>query len=240
MAQTFAEKRKMQFNALVDPKVRNDSECAVIGIYENGDLGAAARQVDAQLGGRLQTLCRNGDFAGKLGDTLLLLEIPGFASARLLLVGLGSRTGFGRKQYRKAVQASATALSKSGAGDAAVYLPFEPVADLDIHYRCRIIAELFSSQAYKVPDLKTPAKPKPARLTKVQTALPDSRAPKHAATGIAAGNALGNGMAFARDLANLPPNVCTPRYIASRAQALAKDFPSITTKIHDEEAIKSF
>jgi len=229
----------MQFNALVDPKVRNDTECAVLGIYENGDLGVAARQVDSHLSGRLQTLCKNGDFAAKLGDTLLLLDIPGSATARLLLVGLGSRSGFGRKQYRKAVQAAATALSKTGASEAVVYLPFEPVGDLDIHYRCRIIAELFSSQAYKIPDLKTPAKPKPARLGKVQTALADSRAPRSAAAGLVAGTALGNGMAFARDLANLPPNVCTPRYIASRAQALAKDWPSISTKIYDEDAIKS-
>jgi leucyl aminopeptidase len=120
-----------------------------------------------------------------------------------------------------------------------VYLPFEPVGDLDIHYRCRIVAELFSSQAYKIPDLKTPPKPKPARLSKVQTALTDSRAPKSAAAGLTAGTALGNAMAFARDLANLPPNVCTPRYIASRAQALAKDWPSISARIYDEDAIKS-
>ena len=229
----------MQFNAIVDPKARIKSQCAVIGIYESGDLGAAARQVDAQTKGRLAALCANGDFAAKLGDTLLLLEIPGKTADRVLLVGLGSRTGFGRKQYRKAVQSAAAALSKTGAAEATVYLPLESVADLDIHYRCRIVAELFCSHAYKIPDLKTPAKPKPPRLTSVQTALADARAPKSAASGLHAGNALGNGMALARDLANLPPNICTPRYLASRAQQLAKEWPSISTKIHDEDAIKA-
>ena len=229
----------MQFNAIVDPKARIKSQCAVIGIYENGDLGAAARQVDAQTQGRLAALCANGDFAAKLGDTLLLLEIPGKTADRVLLVGLGSRAGFGRKQYRKAVQSAAAALSKTGAAEATVYLPLETPADLDIHYRCRIVAELFCAHAYKIPDLKTPTKPKPPRLTLVQAALADARAPKSATQGLHAGNALGNGMALARDLANLPPNICTPRYLASRAQQLAKEWPSISTKIHDEDAIKA-
>ena len=40
---------------------------------------------------------------------------------------------------------------------------------------------------------------------------------------------------LSRDLANLPPNVCTPTYLGTRAQALAKEFPSIKTKVLDEE-----
>ncbi len=229
----------MQFNAVVDPKARIKSPCAVVGIYENGDLGAAARQLDAQLGARLRAVCDGGDFAAKLGDTLLLLGLSGAPVERILLVGLGSRAGFGRKQYRKAVQAAAAALGKTGAAEAIIYLPLEPVADLDVQYRSRIVAELFSSQAYRIPDLKTPPKPKAARLSKVHAAVADARAPKTAAAGLHAGVALANGMAFARDLANLPPNVCTPRYIASRAQALAKEFPAVHTKIHDEDAIKA-
>jgi leucyl aminopeptidase len=165
--------------------------------------------------------------------------MSGSVAERILLVGLGSRGAFGRKQYRKAVLAAAAALAKTGAGEAIVYLPLESVADLDLQYRSRIVAELFCSQSYKIPDLKTPPKPKAARLTKVQAAVADARAPKIAAAGLAAGSALGNGMALMRDLANLPPNVCTPRYMATRAQALAKEFPSIHTRIHDEDAIKA-
>ena len=47
------------------------------------------------------------------------------------------------------------------------------------------------------------------------------------------------GVALARDLANLPPNVCTPTYLGTRAQALAKDFPSIKTKVLDASGIKA-
>jgi len=40
-------------------------------------------------------------------------------------------------------------------------------------------------------------------------------------------------------LANLPPNICTPTYLGTRAQALAKEFPSIKTKVLDQGAIKA-
>ena len=37
--------------------------CAVVGVYENGDLGAAARLIDAQIGGIIGRLIAGGDFA---------------------------------------------------------------------------------------------------------------------------------------------------------------------------------
>jgi len=54
-----------------------------------------------------------------------------------------------------------------------------------------------------------------------------------------AGAALASGLAFARDLANLPPNVCTPTYMGTRALNLAKEFSSIKTKVLDEAGIKA-
>ncbi|HME38980.1 MAG TPA: leucyl aminopeptidase [Steroidobacteraceae bacterium] len=229
----------MEFKAIIDAKARTDAGCAVVGVYEEGDLGLAARQIDAQLNGLIAKLHGDGDFAGKLGDILFLPVPAGAAAARLLLIGLGARSGFGRKQYRKALQATVQALGKTGASDAAVYLALEPVADLDVQYRARIVAEVFSAQLYKINDLKTSAKPKAPRLSSVGVAVADARAAKAAAEGLSVGAAIGSGLTLSRDLANLPPNVCTPTYLGTRAQALAKDFPSIKTKVYDLNAIKA-
>ncbi|MDP9011012.1 MAG: leucyl aminopeptidase [Pseudomonadota bacterium] len=225
--------------AIVDAKARVPAGCAVVGIYENGELGLAARQVDKQLAGLITNLVVGGDFAAKLGDTLMLPLPAGAAASRLLLIGLGNRAGFGRKQYRKALQSSAQALAKTGAGDAVVYLAMEPVPELDMQYRARIISEVFSSHAYKIPDLKTAPKPKARRLATINVATADARAAKAATEGLRIGAAIGSGLALARDLANLPPNVCTPTYIGNRALQLAKEFSSIKTKVLDESGIKA-
>jgi leucyl aminopeptidase len=229
----------MEFKVIIDSKARIGADCAVVGVYEDGDLGVAARRIDTQLDGLIAKLVGTGDFAGKLGDVLLLPNPAGTAAARVLLIGLGSRSGFGRKQYRKALQTAAQSLGKTGAADATVYLALESVGDLDAHYRARIIAEVFCSQLYKIPDLKTGAKPKTPRLASVSVAVADARAAKAATEGVRIGAAVGSGLALSRDLANLPPNVCTPTYLGNRAQALAKDFPSIKTKVLDEAAIKA-
>ena len=229
----------MDFMAIVDAKARAPSGCAAVGIYENGDLGVAARQVDKQLDGLITRLLGSGDFAAKLGDSLMLPLPAGSAASRLLLIGFGARAAFGRKQYRKAILASAQALSKTGASDAVVYLAMEPVPELDIQYRARIVAEVFSSHAYKIPDLKTAPKPKARRLAEVKVATADARAAKTAAEGLRMGAAIGSGLSFARDLANLPPNICTPTYMGTRTLQMAKEFSSIKAKVFDESGIKA-
>ena len=229
----------MEFKAIVDAKARASADCAVVGMYERGDLSVGAGQIDSQIGGLIGKLHSSGDFAGKLSDTLLLPLAKGAASARVLLVGLGARSGFGRKQYRKALQATAQALGKTGATDAVVYLTLEKVPDLDALYRARMVAEVFCVHAYKIPDRKTGTKAKSPRLTGVSVATDSAHDSKAAADGLDIGAAVGSGISLARDLANLPPNVCTPTYLGKRAQALAKQWPSITTKLFDERGIKA-
>jgi leucyl aminopeptidase len=229
----------MEFKAIVDAKARTASGCAVVGVYENGELGNAARHIDAQIGGILGRLHASGDFAAKVGDTLLLPHPAGASAARVLLAGLGPRAGFGRKPYRKALQASAQALAKTGATDAVVYLALEDVPEMDSHHRARAVAEIFCAQTYRVPDLKTGAKPKPVKLAAVQVAAENARAQKAMSSGLAIGAAIGGGSALARDLANLPPNICTPTYLAQRAQGLDKEWPRIRTTVLEEAAIKA-
>ena len=229
----------MEFKAIVDVKAREAADCAVVGIYEQGELGVAARKIDSQLGGLLARLHASGDFAGKVGDTLLLPFAEGSASARLLLVGLGSKAAFGRKQYRKALHAAATGISKTGSTSAVVYLALETVGDVTVQYRARIVAEVFSVQSYKIPDLKTSVKPKPPKLSVVSVAVENARAAKAATTGLATGVAIGSGVFLARDLGNLPPNICTPTYLGTRALQLAKEWPSIKTKVYDAAEIKA-
>ncbi len=229
----------MEFKAIIDAKALNAAACAVVGVYEDGDLGAAAHRIDKQLGGLIGKLRGEGDFSGKLGEVLFLPTPAGTAAARVLLIGLGTHGAFARKQYRKALSSAVQALAKTGAGDALVYLALESVADLDVQYRARAVAEIFCAQLYKIPDLKTSARPKAPRLSSVSVAVADARGATAAAEGLRIGAAVGSGLALSRDLANLPPNVCTPTYLGNRARALAKDFASIKTKVLDERGIKA-
>src|SRR6202045_5001467 len=102
-----------------------------------------------------------------------------------------------------------------------------------------MVAEVFSVHAYKVPDLKTSPKPKPPKLATISVAVENARAAKAAEDGLRIGVSVSSGITLASDLANLPPNVCTPTYLGKRALQLAKQWPRIKTKVHDENAIKN-
>ena len=229
----------MEFKVIVDAKARATTGCAVVGVYENGELGAATRHLDTQLEGLITRLHSAGDFAAKLGDSLLLPHPQGVAAQRVLLLGLGARAGFGRKQYRKALTTSAQAVLKTGSADVIVYLALEDVPGVEAAYRARAIAEVFSAQMYKIPDLKTAPKPKPPKLASLAVAADHARSAKAMTAGVKIGAAIGAGSAFARDLGNLPPNVCTPTYLGERALALAAEWPRIKTQVLDEAAIKA-
>jgi leucyl aminopeptidase len=52
------------------------------------------------------------------------------------------------------------------------------------------------------------------------------------------GRGVAAGMAFMKDLANLPANVCTPRYLAEAASELAKAHESVRARVLDEREIR--
>ena len=86
-------------------------DCLVVGVFEEAELGAEARAVDAASGGRLQRLLTRGDFAGRAGETLLITEVTELPGRRVLLVGLGARAQLTRRSWRRAL-GSATARPK--------------------------------------------------------------------------------------------------------------------------------
>ncbi|MFZ1905760.1 MAG: M17 family peptidase N-terminal domain-containing protein, partial [Steroidobacteraceae bacterium] len=142
-------------------------DCLVVGVFEDGELGAEARAVDAACGGRLKALLARGDFAGRSAETLLATDLPGLKAARVLLTGLGSRKQFARKGWRKAWSAACAALGRTRIASCAVALDRPPARELDDYYFGRGIAELAHSTLYRVNDLKTGKKPPAPPLARV-------------------------------------------------------------------------
>lgn len=228
----------MQFFATGASAARQRTACAVVGVYEKGDLSAAASALDKKSGGIIRRVVRRGDFSGKSGESLLIAELPDAPAERALLVGLGARQAFGVKAYRKAITAAAQWLVKSGARDAVLYLAQEKMGGVDPYYAGRYAAESVSSVLYRIPDLKSGKKPPRPKLARVGLGVGDRSEIAAAKRGLEHGAGVAAGMALTRDLANLPANVCTPTYLASRARQMAREHKSIRVKILNEPDLK--
>ncbi len=211
-------------------------DCLVLGVFEEGELSGEARSVDAASGGRLKKLLERGDFAGRPGDTQLIADLLGVSATRVLLTGLGTKKLFQRKAWRRACQAALAVIARTRIGSCAIALDRPEAKQLDDYYLGRQVAELTGAALYRVNDLKTGKKPPPPALRKV-LAGPVRKAGA-AQRGLTEGAAVAAAQSIQRDLANLPPNVCTPLYLAEQARALAKRYASLRVKVLDEPAIR--
>ena len=193
----------------------------VVGVLENKVMTAAAAALDGD--GAISAALKSGDISGKAGSTLLLRGLAGATAERVLLLGLGKEEPITPKDYAAAVQALARALSTLGATDALVALPLDRVRERDAGWAIQALVLALRESRYRFDDMKSKKEPAHHALKKVALVLDASAAAAASAT-LAQAEALAHGIALAKDLGNLPPNVCTPTYLASTAKKLAKQF----------------
>jgi leucyl aminopeptidase len=199
------------------------SGCVAVGVYERRKLSSAATALDRATQGALREVLRRGDMDGKSGTTRLLYKLPGIAAERVVLVGLGEEAKFGPKAYREVVRTAAAAIAETGALDAHLYLADLSVEEHDAGWRARHAALVASEALYRFEALKS--KQSPARtLQRVVLAFTSRSAATVAERGLVEGRAMASGAALARDLGNLPANICTPSHLAKEAIKLARDW----------------
>ena len=225
----------MEFFVTSAAPARQRTDCAIVGIFDKGELSSAAADIDARIGGLIAKLVKRGDIRGKTGDLLLLADVSGAPCERLVLVGLGTRAGFRRKQYRKALTAALTAVARTGARDAISYLSLDAVPDADSYALARTSAEVAGNIAYRIPDQKTSNKRPKSTLTRFGFGAANRTDRTNAERGFEHGRGIVAGMGLMRDLANLAPNVCTPSYLAGAAKTLAREHRSIRTTVLSED-----
>jgi leucyl aminopeptidase len=197
------------------------SGCVVVGVLEGKQLSAAAKAIDTS--GEIAAAVKSGDITGKAGSTLLLRRVAGVTAERVLLVGLGKETPVSLKDFGAAMRAVAHTFTKIGATDGVIALPFDGVKDSTVSQTINCAVLSVQTEAYRFDEMKSKKEPVAQGVGKISFAVAagDAAAAK---TSVADSLALAHGMALTKDLGNLPPNICTPTYLATTARAMAKDF----------------
>src|ERR1700722_12274076 len=157
----------MRFEAFSRRAADQRSDCLVIGVFERGELGTEALAVDRAMRGRLHALLARGDLSGRAGETLLISELSGLKSARLLLVGLGKKAQFNRRVWRRSLSSAIVALARTRVVSAALALERPTGRELNDYYFGRAGAELTGAALYSINDLKSARRPRPPALARV-------------------------------------------------------------------------
>ena len=113
----------MEFNIKSGSPEKQRSACLVAGVHESRKLTPAARALDDASDRYLSNLLRKGDMDGKIGQSLLLHNVPGIPAERLLLVGCGKQDDLDDRQYRKIIVNSIKQVKQTGANEIGQFPP---------------------------------------------------------------------------------------------------------------------
>src|SRR5262245_730751 len=161
---------------------------------------------------------------GKPGTTLLLHNVPDVPAERVLLIGLGAAEKFRDKQYRDAVAAAIRALNATGAEEAAFNFADLPVGTRDATWKAAHAVMVAHENTYRFNRMKSKGEDTESPLKRLTFVVPERIPARRASSGLDQGRAIAEGVSLARDLGNLPPNVCTPTYLAGQARELGRRY----------------
>ena len=222
----------MQYFVTSDALASQKTDCIAVGIYNEGELSPSAQQLDKASQGQIKRIVDNGDFSGKPGQTLFLHNLAEINSPRVLLVGFGKKTKTTENDFNTATSAAIVALNESGAEKAVCSFTDIEVNNRNTAWKARQIACNAETALYKYSQTKSETKSVEKPLLACTISVEQDAADIQKAA--EQGAAIGAGMNLARELGNLPGNVCTPTYLAEQAVALGEKYASINTTVLEE------
>ncbi len=191
----------------------------VVGATER-DLLPAAQAIDRQTNGALRRAAEASRFKGKPGQVVELLAPSGVQNARILLTGTGAADKFDGPAAEKLAAGVVGRLLTSGEKELLFRIDLPKGANLKpqqlaLHLALGAKLRSYSFHKYRTK-MREEHEPTLANVTISTEDVSGARKAWERARAVA------EGVFFARDLVNEPPNVMSPKEFADRARRLSK------------------
>lgn len=209
--------------------------CVVIPMYASRKLSSSAKIIDKASNGFISNLVRRGEIEGDLGNTLLLHNVENSLCDRVLLIGCGKEKDINVKTFYKINHIMVKTLQASGATEIASYLTEIPVKRKDINWKIQHSIEAIDEALYQFDQLKTEKKEPRRPLRKFIFSVNGRGQLMQGEQAVRQGMAISAGIHLAKDLGNMPANICTPTYLTNQALTLSKQHSKIKTSVLEEK-----
>ena len=213
------------------------TDCLVIPVHESGKkLDDELDIADRITGGLISKLSRNGELPSASGSSLLLFNTHSETIPRVLLVGCGKQLSL--SSFRELVKSIRKELGRATIASANLLFHRIAVDKISSATLLQQAVTLIETEGYQY-DTTLSKKAKKAKLTRITFHCSEKKGEKgSSALAVARGQAIANGMNQARQLGNLPPNICTPTFLAQEASALAKGIRKMKCRVLNEAEMK--
>src|ERR1700730_3682713 len=214
------------------PYAALETEALVSYVFEDQDpVQGRIAEINQATNGLLGKLAKSGELTGKPLEMTLIHVPAGLKAARLLLVGAGKREKFDGATLRKIAGASLRYL-KSRSVKQFGFLVRENDLTEDA---AQAIAEGALAADFESDKYKTDRK-NDKNIDAVLLAGYSDRERAAAEKGLSRGRVIAEALNFTRDLVNEPSNKLTPKILADKAAAMAKE-AGLAVEILDEKKI---
>ena len=228
----------MEFSVKSGSPEKQRSACIVVGVYEPRRLSPIAEQLDQISEGYISNLLRRGDLEGKPGQVLLLHHVPNVLSERVLLVGCGKERELNERQYKQIIKKTIDTLNDTGSMESVCFLTEMHVKGRDTYWKVRQAVEATLDSLYSFNALKSKKDEARRPLRKLVFNVPTRKELTLGEAAVEHSLAISNGAKLCRDVANMPPNICNPVYLAEQGKAL-ESYDKVSVELVDEAQMKT-
>ena len=223
----------INYKTLPQPE-NHKTECLIIPVLNDGKLSSEAKAVDKASNKLVSQIIKRGDISGKVGQALLIPHAEGIKAERLLLIGCGNGKNLSRADFGKIISPLFNQLNRAKVKSAVLLGNGLSVEGTPDNWIAEQLARKIALNSYQYDKTLSKKTDKPVLKT-ITLAQKSSSQLKQAA---ANGKAVGLGMNVARELGNLPANICTPSHIAKQAKALAKKHKNLKVTVLEEKKMR--
>ena len=209
------------------------TNCLVIPVFSVTKLTGTLQKLDELTHGKIRKVLKKGDInLSQAGQTQTLYDVEQASAERIMLVSCGDAKSFNSIAFSKACSAVVKQLDTSKAIDAVFLLPD---GKQDIYDLARSLVISAQASLYNFTACKSKNSENKRPLKKI-TLLADTAANrKTLQKAVDHGQAIANGQTLAKDLSNLPGNICTPTYLADQARDVKRGVRKMKVSILEEK-----
>jgi leucyl aminopeptidase len=214
------------------------ADCVVVGIFKPRRLSDSAKKLDKLYRSNISQACQRGTAGGELGQVTTLQNSTRNKYHYIIVAGCGDQDTFTISAFQRVLATVASELKRVKTSNAINCLTELPVKGADALTKTQLCVTTIESAMYSYSATKPNAVNNKTHLKKQKFICNDTKDLADMRDGVEIGQAIANGMNLAKELGNLPGNICTPTYLADQALLLRKSSRKLKVNVLEEPQMK--
>ena len=231
----------MQYDLTDNITSNTPNGSAIFGVFSDKSTKELEKSLSSLDVAKIKETIKKSSFEGKINQSLCVYETSNKKLNKIYLIGLGEKNKYNEKKFLKSINSFSKICKTENIKN--IYLGVSSFINdkFSIDWAIRNISIHINGIDYHYDKTKNKTKNKNNYKVSKLFFVFDSIKKNYKQDikkYFSQGEAIANGIKLAKNLGDLPSNICTPTYLAKTATSLGKTNKNLNIKIHDEKEMK--